>query len=618
MEREIIASIATGSGKAQEAGAAAEYRRRLDFYEQESRQRQRQHIWAGNAKVAFALVILVLCWTIGKSGKPSWLWLLGAIACFVALVFSHRRVLHAKKRAERAVQYYSRGIARLEDRWSGSGDTGEEFSAPDQLYSDDLDIFGQGSLFQLLCTARSRMGKKQLADWLLTQTDFQEIRERQMAISAMRDSSNLCERLAMAGDQEVIAADPEKLKGWSELRVDLDSRLWRPTVILLNVATLAALGYAIAGVVLHGDGLWTPFIVMLVVNRAVLYHLRERLRLLFSGLDQACRNLAALASIVQVLEEEQFTSLRLQSLRKKLLNERIKASEAIARLGTLCDFEESRHNMVVIAVELTLLYSVHVALGLQSWRKRYAANVTEWLNAVGEFEALAALGTYAFEHPDDPFPEIAAVATDPSLEAQALGHPLLPAAYCVRNDVSLGGENQILLVSGSNMSGKSTLLRAVGINAVLAMMGAPVRAQAFRISPLVLGASMRISDSLQKGVSHFYAEITRIRNVVELSSRGPLLFLFDEILQGTNSHDRRIGAEGIVRTLLRNGAIGMVTTHDLALTSLTQIFPTRIANVHFQEKLESGKLSFDYRLREGVVTTSNGLELMKSIGLEVE
>jgi DNA mismatch repair ATPase MutS len=150
------------------------------------------------------------------------------------------------------------------------------------------------------------------------------------------------------------------------------------------------------------------------------------------------------------------------------------------------------------------------------------------------------------------------------------------------------------------------------------MMGAPVRARSFRISPLALGASMRISDSLQKGVSHFYAEISRIRNVVELSGRGPLLFLFDEILQGTNSRDRRIGAEGILRTLLRNGAIGMVTTHDLALTSLTQIFPARITNVHFQEKLESGKLSFDYRLREGVVTTSNGLELMKSIGLEVE
>jgi DNA mismatch repair ATPase MutS len=167
------------------------------------------------------------------------------------------------------------------------------------------------------------------------------------------------------------------------------------------------------------------------------------------------------------------------------------------------------------------------------------------------------------------------------------------------------------------MSGKSTFLRSVGVNAVLALMGAPVRAGAFRISPLTVGASMRISDSLQKGVSHFYAEITRIRQVVALSGRGPLLFLFDEILQGTNSHDRRVGAEGVLRVLLKNGAAGLVTTHDLALTSLEEMFPQKIANVHFQEKLESGKLSFDYRLRQGVVTTSNGVELMKSIGLDV-
>jgi len=187
----------------------------------------------------------------------------------------------------------------------------------------------------------------------------------------------------------------------------------------------------------------------------------------------------------------------------------------------------------------------------------------------------------------------------------------------VRNDVMVAERSQVLLVSGSNMSGKSTLLRVVGVNAVLAMMGAPIRAHKLRLSPVALGAAMRISDSLQKGVSHFYAEISRIRQVVDLSSKSHVLFLFDEILQGTNSHDRRVGAEGIVRGLVTNRAIGLVTTHDLALTSLAEIFPGRVHNVHFQEKLDAGKLHFDYQLREGVVTTSNGVELMKSIGLDV-
>jgi DNA mismatch repair ATPase MutS len=194
---------------------------------------------------------------------------------------------------------------------------------------------------------------------------------------------------------------------------------------------------------------------------------------------------------------------------------------------------------------------------------------------------------------------------------------LLPSDKCVRNDVNLGGKNQILLVSGSNMSGKSTYLRVVGINGVLAMTGAPVRARKLLLSQLAVGASMRISDSLQKGVSHFYAEINRIRQVVDLTSAHPTLFLLDEILHGTNSHDRRVGTEGILRTLIRHGAIGLVTTHDLALTSIEQIFPDQIQNVHFQEKFEADRLSFDYSLRQGVVTTSNGLELMKSIGLDV-
>jgi DNA mismatch repair ATPase MutS len=187
----------------------------------------------------------------------------------------------------------------------------------------------------------------------------------------------------------------------------------------------------------------------------------------------------------------------------------------------------------------------------------------------------------------------------------------------VRNDAALGGRNQVLLVSGSNMSGKSTYLRVIGINAVLAMMGAPVRATRLRLSHLSVGASMRVADSLQQGISHFYAEIKRVRQAIDLSATQPSLFLLDEILQGTNSDDRRVGTQGILRTLIRNGAIGLVTTHDLALTSLEEIFPDRMTNVHFQEKFEDDKLSFDYRLRPGVVTTSNGIELMRSIGLDV-
>ncbi len=273
--------------------------------------------------------------------------------------------------------------------------------------------------------------------------------------------------------------------------------------------------------------------------------------------------------------------------------------------------------MIVKLLEFIVLYSVHIAFLLQSWRTRYGRNIQAWLDTVAELEALVSLGAYAYEHPEDPFPEFTDSKDSSCFYGENLGHPLLPRAACVRNSVALDRDNPVLMVSGSNMSGKSTLLRTVGINTVLAMMGAPVRAERIVLSPLRLGTSMRLSDSLHKGVSHFYAEIQRIRDVVNLARSGPLLFLFDEVLQGTNSHDRRVGAEGILRTLLNQGALGMITTHDLALTSIAEVFPERIRNVHFQERLDAGKLSFDYCLREGVVTTSNGVALMKSIGLEV-
>jgi DNA mismatch repair ATPase MutS len=242
--------------------------------------------------------------------------------------------------------------------------------------------------------------------------------------------------------------------------------------------------------------------------------------------------------------------------------------------------------------------------------------VQPWLATAGRREALSALAMYAYEHPQDPFPELVAGAA--VFAARELGHPLLPAAVCVRNDVTIGLPLHALLVSGSNMSGKSTLLRAVGVNTVLAMAGAPVRARALRLSVLQVGASIRINDSLGEGHSRFYAEITRLRELYDLASGDkPLLFLLDEVLQGTNSKDRRIGAEGVLRAYIERGAIGLVSTHDLALTDITGLAAGALRNVHFEDTLEDGRMSFDFTLRDGVVTKSNGIELMRAIGLKV-
>jgi DNA mismatch repair ATPase MutS len=268
--------------------------------------------------------------------------------------------------------------------------------------------------------------------------------------------------------------------------------------------------------------------------------------------------------------------------------------------------------------ELPLLYTVQVGFAAEAWRARFGQSLRRWVEMCGEIEALLSLAAYSYEHPADPFPElIAGENIGTAFHAEGLGHPLIPAERCVRNSVKLDDETRVLLVSGSNMSGKSTLLRTVGINAVLAMAGAPVRAKSLRLTQLSIGTRIRSTDSLQESRSGFYTEILHIREVFQLAESGklPLLFLFDELLEGTNSKDRRIGGEGLLRALLERGALGIVTTHDLALTDIGPSLGRHLRNMHFQDYVENGKMRFDYTLREGVVAKSNALELMRLIGL---
>lgn len=588
----------------------AEYELRLRLREAFVRNLQRKHVWTGNARVLLFVLIVVLAW------RSHVYWVVAAVITFIVLAVVHRRILRKKGKAERAAEMYRLGIMRTEDRWPGTGESGEQFRDPDHIYADDLDIFGTGGLFQLLCQARTRMGKETLARWLLHPAPVKDILQRHEAVLELSCKIDLREDLAVAGESGEVKADSAKLRRWGEAHIQFNDRLWLPWALALAVLSLAALAWAVVSFLRTGTEFWAPFLLTLMANGAVLFSLRRPLEQLTLNLDEAAHNLDALSAILHRLENEQFTSSRLQHLQQQLRSHGEPASRSIARLDTLCDLQDSLHNMFVRLINLPLLYSLLVACGLQRWRRQHGSAIAGWLEAVAEIEALVSLGAYSCEHPLDPFPEFAS-ESQPSFAGSALGHPLLPADHCVRNDVTLGGRTQVLLVSGSNMSGKSTLLRVAGINTVLAMMGAPVRAAGLRLSPAALGACMRISDSLRKGVSHFYAEIKRIREVVDLSSQGTLIFLFDEMLQGTNSHDRRVGAEGIVRTLISNGALGLVTTHDLALTSLADVFPDRVANVHFQEKLEAGELSFDYKLRPGIVHTSNGVELMRSVGLEV-
>jgi hypothetical protein len=606
-----------------ETRPAEKYAERIAFHTAIGALLQHRHRLLGNVRLAWFAIIAVLAWSLARNGSPSVWWLIAAVVGFFVLGAIDSRIVRRVQGTRRAVAFFERGVKRIRDELSGQGITGDNFKTPDHLYSEDLDILGEGSLFQLLCTARTRMGQETLARWLLAHDDpatpdISDIVARQAAVAELRTKLPFIEDLAIAGDNHEIAADPEHLRNWStppkqETRLNPGEQPW---MVILSAISFAALAWGVAGAVRTGQGFFTPFILLLVLNGFINYRRRQPMEKLFAGLDHACRNLESLSELVRRLERERFESPLLIRLQQQLQGEHLSASGAIAKLGMLCDLEGSRHNVFVRVFDLPLLYSVQVGLALERWRMRHGRHVPDWLDALGAFETLVSFATYSFEHPQDPFPEFthSGAAT---YEGQELGHPLLPAAKCVRNSIVLSETCRILLVSGSNMSGKSTYLRSIGINAVLAMAGAPVRARRVLLSPVAIGASIHISDSLQKGVSNFYAEITRIRNVVELSRQAPTLFLFDEVLQGTNSEDRHAGSSAIVRSLLKNGGIGLITTHDLALAEMESAFPVALTNVHFQESMNEGRLSFDYQLRPGIVRSRNGLELMKSIGLEV-
>lgn len=568
------------------------------------------HIRLGNLRLLVAVIVVIMGWVAFRDHLFSGWWLAAPFAAFLGIAVYHSRILRARDLAGRAVAFYERGLARIEDRWTGSGETGERFVDPHHVYAADLDLFGEGSLFQLLSSARTRMGEETLAKWLLAPASVESIRERHGAVSELRRELDLREDLAVLGADVGAGVHPEELVKWAESpnQMKPDWLRWL-ALVLASLAVMGAMAWAVWGIA-------TPLVFVVVIEAIITYRFRHALDEVSHGTEHAFRDLDLLSGVLARFESQKLEAPRLQALQRELWSSNVRASEAIARLRSLVDLINARHNLFVRIIDAPLMYSVQVAFAAERWREAHGGALRLWASATGELEALLSLASYSFEHPADPFPEFA--DGEASLEGEEVGHPLLPAVLCVRNDVSIRGETRVLLVSGSNMSGKSTLMRAVGVNVVLAMAGAPVRAKRLQLTPLELGASIRVNDSLQEGSSRFYAEITRLRQIFDLAGKEPaLLFLLDELLQGTNSKDRRIGAEGIVRALLIRGAIGLVSTHDLALTDIGGSVEGHLRNVHFQDEFENGKMTFDYKLRDGVVTKSNGLELMRSIGLDV-
>ncbi|MFN0085941.1 MAG: MutS-related protein [Blastocatellia bacterium] len=566
-----------------------------------------RRIWLWR-RIVFAIILLLL---VISFEWPAALWLLPVpVIAFIVLMAIHQRIHRRRERLDRAVKFYERGLARMEDRWMGSGETGERFADKRHPYSEDLDLFGPGSVFELLCSARTRAGEETLAAWLLAPASPDEVRGRQAAVEELRTRLDLREDLALLGADVRSGVHAEELAVWGAAPAVFASGLI--SAMAVGIGALAS----IAVVLWLGFGLRWVALLALMIEAIFLYLYRDQIMKVIAEVERPGRDLALLAEILGRIEQESFASPKLVALRGRLDTDGIPPSRRIARLNRLIEILDSTRNQFFAPVAFLLLIHAHLAYAIDRWRRHSGPAVRDWLAAIGEIEALGSLAGYAFEHPADPFPEI--MEGGACFEGGELGHPLLSETRCVRNDVRLGAALRVLIVSGSNMSGKSTLMRTIGVNAVLALAGAPVRARSLRLSPLAVGASIHILDSLQTGASRFYAEITRLQQIVQLTREPrPLLFLLDEILSGTNSHDRRIGAEAVVKGLVERGAIGIVTTHDLALTQIEATLGERAANVHFEDHLEDGRMVFDYKMQPGIVTRSNALALMRAVGLDV-
>lgn len=578
--------------------------------------------------VFLGAILLFLIAEIG--GTPGPLPAVGGVALlilFVGLVARHRRLRREMRWREELMRYNVEGTRRIERDWDALPGAGTRGPGPKHAYSFDLDLFGRASLVQLLSTASTAPGRETLSGWLLEPARPAEIRERQGAVAELAPMTELRERLAALGriDGSTRTSEVDRFLDWAEGRPWLIERpilVWITRLLPVTTATLIAL--QLAGLV--------PFhawMIPVLAGLLLTYANNARVAGTFERAFAREGAFQQYASLLELVEAMPATAPRLRALQAEVSTEGVAAHRRMHRLGRITELADLRFTaMAHFPIHALTLWDFHVLHALERWQLDSGPRARRWIGTVGEVDALAALAALAHDNPDWVFPEIIEDEA-PTLEATGLGHPLLPADARIVNDVRVGPPGSYLLVTGSNMSGKSTLLRAIGTNAVLAQAGGPVCAQSMRLPPVDLITSMRVSDSLAHGVSYFMAELNRLKQVVdaarttEAAGERTLLYLLDEILHGTNTAERHVAAERVVRFLVDHGAIGAVSTHDLAMADSPELADAAHM-VHFTENVErddeSGRLtmSFDYTLRPGVATSTNALALMEIVGLGLE
>lgn len=568
------------------------------------------HILAATVLVIALAVFLALS-LCAIRGQVSVLWLFlpmtGAVASTRRLQKNHQ----SRSRMRRPSRFYNRAVQRVKGNWTGSKTTGESFGDADHVHARDLTIFGEGSLFELLCIARTSIGRRGLANYLVEAPALEETLLRQEAVRELCERVDLREKIATLGESDSAESKWNTFEDWLSSPTLAFSR-YIPLVAAITSGLLAGLILAGYSVAIPWSRVAVAICTLMVFHAGIGLFFRDRVKTMIDWVHPVWLETRVLREGLDLLARQRFQSVKLRRLVDRAQN----SSAAIRKLERLLDALAQRDKDWFYHLSRLLLAGTQLCIAIEQWRAVHGRALKIWLEVWAEFEALNALAGYGYENPENTFPELS--NGDACFEARELGHPLLPRMSCVVNDVALGKTSCFYVISGSNMSGKSTLLRAIGLNAVLAFAGAPVRARVLRLSGLSIFASLSIVDSLLNGKSKFLAEVDRLRLAIEATAgKKPVLFLVDEIFSGTNSRDRRIAAEAVVRTLISRGAIGVLSTHDLALTEIADAEGMRGANLHMGSRDGRDPMDFDYQLKPGITNEANALAIARMAGVPV-
>jgi hypothetical protein len=572
---------------------------------------KKRHRWLGNARlVAAGLSLLGLWWIESTIPSFTW-WAVGLlVAAFLASSKIFSRIEDSRRSAGLAMILYATPVTGESRKVASS--KSDDLALPEQHpYARDVDLTEEGGLLDFLDLTSTRDGLLILANMLAKPASREAIIERQAAVKELKAQLDLREKLFVEGAKKLPYIRTDILKTWAEME-PVAAPKWLPascfalSALFVVQAVLLALsptpaGYLTLASILLGElVLWKfgqRYMTMQVVTSEGIHHDCSELR-----------------SLVKVVETQQFESRNLQELSGKLRHDGHSASQLLSGFCRLISLFEARRNQIVAMFGPLVLYQTQTALALERWRKKHAHRLPAWIDAIGGFEAYSSLSCFAFEHPLYSFPVL--VEDGPVLKAEGLAHPLL-AEQAVANDVSLDKDHPVLVVSGANMAGKSTLLRTIGTSVALTYAGAPVRARSMTISATDVVASIRVKDSLQRGESRFAAELSRIRLVLESIRAGrPTLVLIDELFAGTNSYDRYAGAVVLAEFLLGcESSLAVLSTHDRNVTQWAERGPEQVTNVHFRDVFSDGEMRFDYKLHDGPAMRGNAIELMKQAGM---